>query len=171
MEFTIRKAVPEDAYERAVCHISSWRSAYKGIVPDEYLNSMSAEERSERYKKQIEENNEVLFYNAIYENKIIGLLCISKSRDEDKLNAGEVGAIYLIEEFWGKGYGREMMNFAIDTLKNMGYNEIILWVFEENNRARRFYEKCGFTFSGEKAIMNIGGKDIPKVRYIIKKEL
>ena len=139
MKLIIRDAVPEDAYDRAVCHVSSWRSAYKGIVPDEYIDNISIEERTERYRRQIQDFKDSLFYNAIYENKIIGLLCMSKSRDEDKPNAGEIVGFYFIEEFWGKGYGREMMDFSINTLKSMGYNEIILWVLEENGRARRFY--------------------------------
>jgi RimJ/RimL family protein N-acetyltransferase len=166
MEFIIRKALPKDAHERAICHTASWRSAYKGIVPDEYLDNISIEERNKKNKKQLQEFKNVSFYNATYENKIIGLLAIHKSRDEDKPNAGEIGGIYLIEEFWGKGYGRKMMDFAITALKNMGCNEIILWVLEDNARARRFYEKCGFSFDGTKKEIIIG-KPLIEVRYAI----
>ena len=166
MKFIIRKAVPEDAYEYSACHISSWRSAYKGIVPDEILNNLSLEERAEKFKQNLQEFKDVLYYCPIYEGKIIGKLIISKSHDEDKPNACEVGAIYLIEEFWGKSYGRQMMNFAIDMLRNMGYNEIFLWVLEENSRARRFYEKCGFSFDGAKKEIIIG-KPLIEIRYVI----
>jgi RimJ/RimL family protein N-acetyltransferase len=166
LEIVIRKALPEDAHEYASCHISSWRSAYKGIVPEEYLNNLSVETRAERLRQNLREAKEVLFNCVTYENKIIGILVISKSRDEDKPNAGEIGAIYLIEEFWGKGYGRQMMNYATDTLKHMGYNEIILWVLEENIRARRFYEKCGFGFDGTKKEITIG-KPLIEIRYAL----
>ena len=164
MNITVRLAKPDDAYERAVCHVSSWRSAYKGIVPDEVLDNLSVEEQAEKFKKNIETFKEISFYSAIYENKIIGHFVSSKSRDEDKPNAGEIIGFYMIEEFWGKGYGREMMDFAINELKSAGYNEIILWTLEDNGRARRFYEKCGFIFDGTKKEIIIG-KPLIEIRY------
>ena len=169
MDITIRPAKLEDAYEHAVCHISSWRSAYKGIVPDEVLDNLSVEEHVEKFKKRIIELKDVFYYCMLYDNRIIGHFVISKSRDEDKPNTGEIIAFYLIEDFWGKGYGRIMMNYAVETLKNMGYDEIILWVLEDNNRARRFYEKCGFVFDGTKKEIIIG-KPLIEIRYT-KKEL
>ena len=41
-----------------------------------------------------------------------------------------------------------MLDFEINELKRFGCKEIFLWVFEENYKARRFYEKHGFRFSG-----------------------
>ena len=166
MEIIIRKAIIEDAYERAVCHVSSWRSAYKGIVPDEVLDNLSVEELSEKFKSRLE-NKDILFYFAIYDSKIIGHFNFCKSRDEDKPNAGEIWGFYLTEKFWGKGCGRQMMDYTIDVLKNMGYNEVILWVLEENNRARRFYEKCGYVFDGTKKEIIIG-KTLIEIRYTLK---
>ena len=166
MEFAIRKALPEDAYDRSACHVSSWRSAYKGIVPDEYLNDLSVEKGAEKFRQTNLNNPDFLYYCATYDNKIIGNLVIGKSREEDKPDAGEICGIYLIEEFWGKGYGKTMMDYAIDKLKCMGYNEIILWVLEENDRARRFYEKCNFVFDGTKREIEIG-KVLIKIRYVL----
>lgn len=163
MNITIRLAKPEDAYERAACHVSSWRSAYKNIVPDEVLDNLSIGERAERFNQYLE-NKDNFFYCTIYDGKIIGNFNFCKSRDEDKPNAGEIVGFYLIEEFWGKGVGKKMMNYSIDTLKNMGYNEVILWVLEENGRARRFYEKCGFVFDGTKKEITIG-KPLIEIRY------
>ena len=165
MKFIIRKALLEDAYERAVCHVSCWRSAYKGIVPDEVLENLSTYEISDKFKKEIELKG-CLYYCAEYEGRIIGHFNIRKSLDEDKPNAGEVHGIYLIEEYWGKGYGRQMMDCAITSLKQMGYSEIFLWVLEENDRARRFYEKCGFIFDGVKK-EEIIGKPLIEIRYVL----
>ena len=164
MEIVIRKAMLEDAYERAVCHVSSWRSAYKDIVPDEVLDNLSVEGTAEKFRRYLQESPENLFYCAAHGSKIIGHFNIGKSRGEDKLNSGEIIGFYLTEEFWGKGYGRKMMNYAVDELKNMGYNEAILWVLEDNGRARRFYEKCGFVFDGSKKEIEIG-KVLIEIRY------
>lgn len=168
MNIIIRLATPDDAYEHAACHVSSWRSAYKNIVPDEVLDNLSVEGHAEKFRKNIIEFKNTLYYCAFYDNRIIGHFCMGKSRDEDKPNAGEIYGFYSIEEFWGRGIGKEMMNNAIETLKNMGYNEIILWVLEGNGRARRFYEKRGFVFDGTRKEIIIG-KPLIEIRY--KKEL
>ena len=97
---------------------------------------------------------------------MIGRLIICKSRDKDKPDAGEIVSIYLLEEFWDKGYGRQMMDYAIGELKHMGCHEIVVWVLEKNKRARRFYEKCGFVPDGAKKEINV---DTPliEMRYAI----
>lgn len=169
MGIIIRKVLPEDAYEYAACHIACWRSAYRGIITDEYLDSMSAEQeqRAERCRQLLNEPGDNEFYYAELDGKMIGRLVICKSRDEDKPDAGEIGAIYLLDAFWGKGYGRQMMDYAISALKRRGYQEIIVWVLEENHRARRFYEKCGFLFDGTKKEIEID-KPLVEIRYALK---
>jgi len=166
MGFIIRKVLPEDAYEYTACHIACWQSAYKGIIPDEYLENMPSEQeqRTEKFKQALCDPDNYGFYCAEFDGRIIGRLIIRNGRDEDKQDAGEIAAIYLIEEFWDKGYGREMMNFVISRFRSMGYSEVFLWVLQDNTRARRFYEKHGFTFDGKKAEIEIG-KPLIELRY------
>ena len=152
MGIVIRRVAPEEASEYVACHIACWRSAYRGIITDEYLDNMllERERRTEDCRRALCAPGSFEFLCAEQEEKMTGRLIIGKSRDEDKPDAGEIAAIYLLEEFWGKGYGRQMMEYATDRLKCGGYSEVIVWVLEENNRARRFYEKCGFVFDGTK---------------------
>ena len=167
MGINIRKVLPDDACDYAICHISCWRSAYTGIIPDEVFDSMSAEieQRTERCKQSLNDPD-YEFYCAMCADKMVGRLIIGKSRNEDKPEAGEIGAIYLIEEFWNKGYGKEMLNFALDRLKSMGYSKIILWVLEQNSRGRKFYEKHGFVLDGKKKEMEFG-KPLICLRYVL----
>ncbi len=162
----IRKAAPEDAFEFASCHIASWRSAYQGIVPDEYLNRLTAEKWAERFQKNLKEQKEYSYLCAVHENQIAGILILGKSRDEDKPLAGEICAIYLKEEFWSKGLGGEMMAYALKSFKNENLCEAILWVLEENGRARRFYEKYGFVSDGVKKEITLG-KPLTEIRYVL----
>lgn len=168
MEITIHRVLPEHASEYIACHISCWQSAYKGIIPDDYLENMSTEveTRTERLKKNLNEMPECQYYYAAVENKMIGRLIMGKSRDADKPDAGEIYAIYLLEEYWSKGYGRQMMDYAIDTLRQMGYSEIILWILKENERAKRFYEKFNFVFDGSSKEIEIG-KALLEIRYVL----
>jgi len=165
MEIVIRKALPEEAYEYTSCHISCWQSAYRGIVPDEFLDNMPAEiaRRTERFRQLLSEPD-FDSYCVMYGDRMIGLLTFGKNRDEDKPYSGEIGGMYLVGEFWDKGYGGKMMDFAKNELKRMGYDEVSLWVLEENARARRFYERHGFVFDGAKKEIHIG-KPLIEIRY------
>jgi len=168
MSITIRKVFPEEAYEYTVCHIACWRDAYKGIITDKYLDNMLAEQeqRTESIKQTLHSPGDFIFFCAVYDGGMIGRLIIGKSRDDDKPAAGEIGAIYLLEDYSNKGYGRQMMDYAINLLKKMNYREIIVWVLEENIRARQFYEKYGFSFDGTKKEINID-KPLIEIRYVI----
>jgi len=169
MSFIISKVLPEDIHEYVACGIACWQSAYKGIVPDDYLENMpnETERRIEKTTKYMNEATEHFYYCVKSENKIIGFVTFGKSWDEDKPAAGEIGAIYLLEEFWNKGYGRQMMEYGLKNLKDMGYHEIVVWVFEENYRSRRFYEKFGFVLDGAKKERE-NGKTLITVRYVLK---
>jgi len=165
----IRKVLPENAYEYAALHIACWRDAYKGIISDEYLENMSSQldQLVERCRQTINEPDGCEYLYAVYGSEMIGRLVFSGSRDEDKPDAGEVHAIYLLADYWGKGYGKQMMDFAVSALRHAGFREIIVWVLEENNRARRFYEKYGFVYDGTRKEIDIG-ETLVEIRYTLK---
>ena len=167
MSFAIRKVLPEDAREYIACHIACWQAAYKGLMPDDYLAGMSdsLDERTERFLGELE-NPAFTFYCATENDSIIGRLIIGPSRDEDKPGAGEIGALYLLPDYWGCGYGRRMMDFAVDALKQAGYGELIVWTLIENKRGRRFYESYGFTHDGSTREYNLG-KPLMGLRYVL----
>ena len=159
MNITIRKALLEDVYDFTDCMISCLQTAYKGIASDNYLDNLLAEreERAERFLKNLK-NPDLETYCVILENKMIGFLTIHKKD-------GEIWAIYLLEESRSKGYGKEILNFAITELKSIGNKTIVLWVFEENHKARRFYEKNGLRFDGTKRENDRYGKMLIQIRY------
>jgi len=162
MGITIRKALPEDSYNYTICHISIWQSAYKGIVPDEYLSNMSneVEQRVEKYIDDLTNPGDCEYYCVMLSEKMIGFIII-------ELCTGEIWAIYLFKEFWGSGYGKEMLDFAACALEQAGHNQVSLWVFEDNGRARRFYDKHSFAFDGTKREVNwYGGVPLVQLRYV-----
>jgi GNAT superfamily N-acetyltransferase len=163
MEIFIRKARPEDAYDYAACSISTWQSAYKGIVPSEYLDNMpnEIEQRTENLRKSFADPNNIHSYCVTYDEKMIGYITI------DIANAN-IWAIYLIKDFLCKVLGKKLLNFAVDELKRIEHKEICLWVFEENERARRFYEKNNFHYHGEKRVVDkYGGVPLTQLKYVL----
>jgi len=169
MKIEIRRARAEDAREYALCHIACWQSAYRGIIPDAHLDNMSneIEARVAGAARAIEGMTDCSFFYAALEDRMIGRLIFGKSRDEDMPDAGEIQALYLLGEYWDMGFGAQMMSYAIDALKNMGHREIILWVLDENKRARRFYEKFNFVFDGTKKEIEVG-RTLLELRYALK---
>ena len=159
MNIKIRKTLLEDAYDFTDCMTSCWQTAYKGIVSDDYLDNLLArrEEGAEKFRKNLK-NNDLEIYCVMLKSKMIGFLTIHKKE-------GEIWAIYLLEKFRSMGYGKEILNFAINELTNRGHNIISLWVFDENHKAIRFYEKNGFSFSGIKRENDKYGKSLVQSKY------
>lgn len=167
MGITIRKVQIEDAYDYAVLHIDCWRDAYTSILSDEYINNMYAklEQRVEICEQILRNPDGCEYYCITEDDKMIGRLIFAKSRDDDKPNFGEILGIYLLAEHWDKGYGKQMLEFALSELNKAGYQEIIIWVLEDNKRARRFYEKAGFIQDGATKELEIDKKHTV-IRYV-----
>ena len=99
--------------------------------------------------------------------KVVGFAVYGPSRDEDLADAGEVVAIYVLSEYYGRKIGYRLMNEAVSRLS--GYNTIFVWVFEKNERAINFYRKYGFEFDGCKKQWNLGAP-VTIVRMTMKRE-
>lgn len=140
-EMLIRLAELEDAFGIAKVHVDSWRTTYKGIVSDSYLDSLSYEEREQNWKRGIEHNH---IYIAEDRNRqIVGFATGGKERTgKYEQYVGELYAIYLLEEAQGKGIGRKLLKAVVDDLKEMKLNSMLIWALEENP-ACRFYERLG----------------------------
>lgn len=158
----IRYILPSDEiYEVSNVYEQSWRYAYKGIIPQSYLDSIPVGQWVEHLRQ---EGRHTLV--AVEHNRIIGTSSFSKSRFSKFEDYGEIISIYFLPEYTGKEYGRLLLNRAAEELKNLGYDCIFLWVLEDNHKARHFYEKNGFVLSGEEKLANIGGKDLKEIMYV-----
>lgn len=152
----------DDLFEISNIYEHSWKYAYKGIIPQDYLNSIP----KGRWANSITRtgmNNLVLIENDL----IIGTASFCKSRWENHNDFGEIVSIYFLPDYIGKGYGHHLLKRCIKELNNLGFTKILLWVLEENIRARNFYKKNGFNCSNEYLNDNIGGKDLREVMYTI----
>lgn len=140
----------------------SWEYAYQGIIPKEYLDGIPKGRWAEGIKRDGIEN-----FLLIENEMMIGTASISKSRWERHSDYGEIVSIYLFPGYIGKGYGKFLLKRCMEELKTRDFHKILLWVLEDNHSARKFYEKSGFSCSGECRKINIGGKDLKEVMYFI----
>ena len=152
---------------RAVSRIyeESWRRACRGIVPQAYLDAIP----EGRWVKNLDIPGWSVML-CLEGGEPIGTGSFSRSRSERYPDAGEVISIYLLPEYWGKGCGGPLLEAMVTELEKQGYSEAFLRVLEENERARRFYEKHGFSRAGETTETVIGGKALREIRYVRRRD-
>ncbi|MBB4826153.1 L-amino acid N-acyltransferase YncA [Sporosarcina luteola] len=151
----IRKAVQGDEEGIAKVHVDSWRSTYKGIVSDEYLEQLSYEERANMWKRAIGGNPLYVAENA--DDQIVGFATGGKERSGNYAGyAGELYAIYLLKEAQGKGLGALLTAAIAKELGQMGIPSMLVWVLDENP-SKAFYERLGGQVVDETTVP-IGGE-------------
>ena len=168
-ERLIRPATPEDARPIAEVHVASWRAAYRGLLPDAYLDRLSVDEREAQRREHLDDpSGEWGTLVAEEDGRVIGFVTFGPTRDDDAPpGTGEVPAIYLDPAVVGTGIGRDLFAEATDGLRRAGYTRATLWVLEANERARRFYEKAGWTWDGSRSSHDFDCANEPMVRYAI----
>lgn len=152
----------EELCGKGYVHCTSWQEAYRGIVSDRYLDSMTVEATTARARR-FPENTLI----AKDKDRVVGFAVYGSSNDEDLMDAGEVMAIYVLSEYYGQKIGYRLMNEAFSKLSE--YNTVFVWVLEKNERAIRFYHKYGFEFDGCKKQWDFG-TPVSIVRMVKKRD-
>lgn len=163
MTVNIRLAVPADALYMAEVHMRSWETAYKGIIPDDYIKEKNAT-RPALFQRVITKDNETQ-YVIQADCKTVGILGVGSNRDNDlDDDVYEVHGIYLHPDYYRQGIGTQAMDFALDLARQKGKRSMVLWVLKDNINSRNFYGKCGFAPDGTEKEMTMG-KPLIAVRY------
>jgi ribosomal protein S18 acetylase RimI-like enzyme len=164
----IRLAITSDLPTLASVHVRTWQHAYRGQIPDEYLDSLSVEVRVERFRELLERadppREQCLV--GIDAGVLVGFVSTCPSRDPDAApDVGEVGAIYVLPEYWSRGWGRRLMSEALKDLAAGGFARATLWVLDTNHRARHFYELAGWSPDGTTRIDRRATFTLRELRY------
>lgn len=149
----VRPARLEDAPRIAEIHVRSWQDAYRGLMPQAFLDGLEPAQRLPRWVRALEAPDWPRGGSLVVagpDGDLAGFASIGPTRDEDDdpARVGEVRAIYLAPAAWGQGLGRRLMTAALEHLTSAGYAEATLWVLDANDRARRFYAAAGFAADG-----------------------
>ena len=103
---------------------------------------------------------------AIADGRVVGFANVGRFRDQpDDHRSGELWAMYAAPSSWGSGVGHVLMEATVDEFRRTGCDRAFLWVMTENQRARRFYERHGWSVDAETKTFEIGGAEIAEVRY------
>lgn len=161
----LRPAVPADAMAVARVHVRAWQAAYRVLMPDEYLAGLRPEERAQRYDFGSLDPARPRTLVAIEADTVLGFATSSPARDEDAAGQGELCALYVEPDCWGRGIGRALAAAACGELQRVGFSRAVLWVLAGNARAQQFYRADGWTADGLRRPRQIATVTLDTVRY------
>jgi len=162
----LRAAEPADALAVARVHVRAWQVAYRSLLPDEYLNSLKPEDRAPRYTFGGAAPREPMTTVAVDEHGTIrGFATTCAARDADVPGHGELAAIHVDPDWWGRGVGVALLASARAFLLDSGFRRAVLWVLVGNTRAERFYAKDGWTPDGTQRTDTVWGLQVNDQRF------
>lgn len=132
----------------------SWKESYSGIVNDDFLELINTEEE---IKKSISNLEKELYdgskrFLLKCNDEYVGILRVRKTKYKNYYQCGELGALYLLDNVKGKGYGKVLFEKAISELKNMGFDKMIIGCLSENP-SNGFYKHMGGKFVNTSSLM------------------
>ena len=149
--------IPEEIEGKSLVHWQTWREAYDDLLPADFQETMTLE-KCRFFSQKYPENTLI----AMDGKKVVGFISYGNYRDET-IQAGEIIALYVLKDYYGKGVSKQLMHAAFVALDQ--FSEIYLWVLKDNKRAVAFYQKMGFSFDGQEKILKLG-KPVKELRMM-----
>ena len=163
---TVRQARLADADALGHVHVRAWQEAYRGVMPDDFLDGLDPAQRAQMWRDRLrapEPGIEVLV--AIEGGAVVGFAVIGPLRGGSPESTGELQAINLAPATWRRGIGSRLLTAAQERLAELGYDRALLWVAVDNERARRFYEQHGWSPTGERRSEDVLGVTLEQLAY------
>jgi len=167
--FRIRPTRPADAEGVVRVRIAAWQAAYRGLMPDAYLDAMGHDlvQAAERLRQWLAAPHlSSMLVGEDLDGTIVAMCSYGPPRDDDAPSgSGSLHAINLHPAAWGTGLGAQLLQHAERGLAVDGYGTAYLWVVDGNARARRFYERAGWRVEGATKIDDQFETGVTEVRY------
>jgi len=166
----VRSPEIADAQQIARTVNDSWRVGYRGLLPDAILDGLDDARGTTRWVQWLRHGYENAGLRAEFRlatdaaRQVVGVSGFGGDRDlPDDASHGELWTLYVAPSHWGRGYGYALLRDAEETLAAAGRRELVLWVLDGNDRARRFYERAGWR--GDDGMKPFGDSGLSEVRY------
>jgi len=163
----IRLATVADAPAIAAVHVGTWRTTYRGIVPDAILDGFDIDQRARVWAERLANNGPdapSFTYFAEDSGQVVGFTLGGPERNADPVYTGELYALYILQLYQRRGYGRALTLAVARHLARHGHVKMLIWVLKENHNARRFYEQLGGVYLREQPI-DFNGVIVPESAY------
>ncbi|MET4656390.1 GNAT superfamily N-acetyltransferase [Streptomyces sp. PvP037] len=164
----LRAMTAADCDRVAEIRVRGWRHAYRGLVPQPYLDGLDIAADAERHRARLlrGDGGVVNLVAETGDGELTGWAAFGPYRDGGvRTRDAELYALYLPPERIGRGVGRALLTEAVRRCADAGHPRMYLWVLKDNARARRFYERAGFGADGAEEPFEVDGVAVPEVRY------
>lgn len=167
VDCSILPAEQADAAAIAMLHVESWRSAYRGLLPDAFLDGPIVEDRMRLWRDRLNGGapDRQLVLKALSEDALIGFVCVLA--DNDPLYGPRLDNLHVKPTRKRGGIGSRLFRAAYDWVgRDVPGRPMHLWVIEGNVPARRFYDRLGGVLSERRMLEVVPGILVPELRYV-----
>lgn len=166
MNTIVRPICSEDASAVAMIHAASWRSAYRGVLRQEFLDGELLANRLALWTRRLSPIPESHFgFLSQLEEETTGFSFAFGKHDSTW--GTQIDNLHVLPKYIGRGMGRQLLQALCErseaTQPEVG---LYLWVYEQNVDARRFYEKLGGKTVERLEIQPPGGGTASEIRYV-----
>ena len=149
MGYTIERVKLGDEETLAYIQTESWKAGFKDILSADILKRYTQIDKATAMYRRLLEQHIGNGYLLKVEGNPHCIAWWDATRENDMPDYAELICIHSLQNQWRKGYGSKMMGTVLHDIAHAGYSKLMLWVFEDNTRARKFYESLGFTANGK----------------------
>jgi GNAT superfamily N-acetyltransferase len=146
-------------------HVRSWQAAYRTLLPDDYLDQVRPEDRAAKYDFAHTDAQKPYTIVAVEDGLIHGFATTAPSRETDLTDYGELCALYVDPQQWGRGIGVALVSAARSRLVQLGFRNAYLWILAGNLRAEHFYQIDAWTPDGMRRTDSVWGVMVDEIRY------
>jgi GNAT superfamily N-acetyltransferase len=172
---SVRRARASDAVSIGAVHVAAWRSAYPGILPDNFLARLSVPRQAAHYDAAIRSSSTGVFVAAASGTdvppgsgaRIMGFATAGRARGGEfsrRLGEGEVETLYVLDDWRDRGIGRKLMRAAGAYLAEAGCKSCFVWVLRDNP-SRWFYQRLGGRPMAD-AMIQFAGAKVPQTAFV-----
>ena len=179
----VRRATPDDALAIATVHVRSWQAAYRGLLPQPYLDALDPRVGRTEWDSVLAATSWPTTGTLVLARRphrgpghhggggdtgdVVGFAALAPTRDEDDDPGlvGELQTLYLDPPSWHRGGGTQLLGAVERQLTEAGFAMVAAWVLETNTAARGFYEARGWQADGTSRPHDWGTFVVTDVRY------
>ena len=147
---TVREASVGDALAIAQVHVASWHAAYRELIPASRLATFTVARRTAAWDRNLRLRSGIRTAVFVDGDQVRGFAAVGPSRE--LAGWGEIWALYVAPDAWGRGVGSALFADAIAALAAAGLRRVFLWVLEGNARALQFYQGNGLVLDGTRKV-------------------
>jgi GNAT superfamily N-acetyltransferase len=165
VEYQIRLATEDDVEAIAALHAESWRTAYRGLVPDAFLDGPLDEQRLQAWRQRFAGPHPERRWAALAVSgpRVLGFTCVLA--DAEPAHGPLLDNLHVKPDFRGHGIGARLLHESRRWAATIAPGQPMhLWVIEGNSAARRFYRAQG-GIEGERRLNDMAGAQVAAVRY------